>query len=289
MAWALVQSKHLAVAGTGGNAWFEMAFDSNVTAGNLIDVSAGYDGSADEHPTNCVDTLSNTYTEVTNCFVRDSANGQNKTAFYAKNITGGACTVRVNLSSSRSFCSLTISEWSGGDTTAPLVGSNGTVQGDGATTTTTPSSGSVTPGVDGALILSDMEDTSHGLVTVTPESTGFQNVGGTDGWCSQYEVQVSSASISGDFSLSGNRIVLSTIRAYKVASSVTLEQEGFRWVEDNGSESGSSFSAAQDTSITAAAGATKRLRMLINSTGDAATKQYKLQWKKSGGTWADVL
>ena len=219
MAWALVQSKHLAVAGTGGNAWFELAFDSNVTAGNLIDVSCGYDGSAAEHPTSAQDTLSNTYTEVTGCFVRDGSNGQNKTAFYAKNITGGACTVRVNLSSSRSFCSMTISEWSGGDTASPLLGSNANTT--DPSTTTTPTSGSVTPGVDGALIISDMEDTSNGLVTVTPESTGFENVGGTDGWCSQYEVQTTSASISGDFSLSGARICLTTIRAYKAASSGT--------------------------------------------------------------------
>ena len=71
--------------------------------------------------------------------------------------------------------------------------------------------------------------------------------------------------------------------------SATLEQEGFRWYEDNGSESGSSAAAAQDTNITAAAGSTKRLRMLVNATGDPATKQFKLQWKKSGGSWADVL
>lgn len=75
----------------------------------------------------------------------------------------------------------------------------------------------------------------------------------------------------------------------KPATSATLEQEGFRWYEDNGSESAASASAAQDTNITAAAGATKRLRMLVNATGDPATKQFKLQWKKSGGSWADVL
>lgn len=73
------------------------------------------------------------------------------------------------------------------------------------------------------------------------------------------------------------------------AGSSTLEQEGFRWYEDNGSESTASAAANQDTNITAAAGATKRLRMLVNATGDPATKQFKLQWKKSGGSWADVL
>ena len=79
------------------------------------------------------------------------------------------------------------------------------------------------------------------------------------------------------------------VGADEYSSGVALEQEGFRWYEDNGSESTASAAANQDTNITAAAGATKRLRMLINATGDPATKQYKLQYKLStDGTWSDI-
>lgn len=283
MAWALVQSKHKTV-GVGDPA--TAAFDSDVTAGNLIDVVCGWTSPGDEAPGTCTDGLSNAYTEITNCRIRDAGNGQSMGAFYAKNITGGACTVSVDFPGSASNTHLTITEWSGGDTTAPLDQSTGQVQSG----TSAPSSSAVTPGANGELIVSSMQDVSVGSVTITPESSAIENLGGTDGTCSQYEVQTTAASIAGDFSLGASRDTLCIVRTYKVAgASATLEQEGFRWYEDNGSESAASAAANQDTNITAAAGATKRLRMLVNATGDPATKQFKLQWKKSGGSWADVL
>jgi hypothetical protein len=73
-------------------------------------------------------------------------------------------------------------------------------------------------------------------------------------------------------------------------SSVALDQEGFRWYADDGSESGSTALAAQDTGITAAAGEVKRLRTIINATGDPATTQWKLQYKLStDGAWSTLL
>jgi len=73
------------------------------------------------------------------------------------------------------------------------------------------------------------------------------------------------------------------------AASSTLTQEGYQWYADDGSESGSSTLAAQDTGITRAAGGVGRIRMLVDATGDPATKQYKLQYKLStDGTWSDI-
>ena len=126
---------------------------------------------------------------------------------------------------------------------------------------------------------------------------GIQTAGGTNRYC--WELEDVDADVHGlyeragsgpNFTNSGAIAGSTRPSALEAAGgAATLDQEGFRWYEDNGSESGSSASAAQDTNITAAAGATKRLRMLVNATGDPATKQFKLQWKKSGGSWADVL
>ena len=75
----------------------------------------------------------------------------------------------------------------------------------------------------------------------------------------------------------------------KAGASVTLEQEGFRWYDDDGCESASTAAAAQDTSITAAAGTTQRIRFVIDASGDPATTQYKLQYKLStDDSWTDV-
>lgn len=69
---------------------------------------------------------------------------------------------------------------------------------------------------------------------------------------------------------------------------VTLEQEGFRFRADDGSESAATWLANQDTSISRLISTNTRLRMLLNATGDVAAAQYQLEWRLSGGTWRKV-
>lgn len=76
---------------------------------------------------------------------------------------------------------------------------------------------------------------------------------------------------------------------YAAAVSVSLEQEGFRWRNDNGSEITATWRQNQDVDDTIAIETNIRLRVLINATSDPATKQYKLQYKRTAGaTWKDV-
>lgn len=74
------------------------------------------------------------------------------------------------------------------------------------------------------------------------------------------------------------------------AASLAYEQEGFRWRNDDGSESAATWAATQDTDITAAAGEARRLRMLTNVSGDAPSEGLKLQYRKAGTSeWKDIL
>lgn len=71
----------------------------------------------------------------------------------------------------------------------------------------------------------------------------------------------------------------------------TYEQEGFRWRNDDGSESAATWRAAQDTNTGVAVieGETVRLRTLINVTNDPASQSVKLQYRKVGDSeWLDV-
>lgn len=61
----------------------------------------------------------------------------------------------------------------------------------------------------------------------------------------------------------------------------TLEQEGYRWRADDGSESAASWLASQDSNITRPADTNTRLRMLLDTTADASANQYQLEYKKS--------
>jgi hypothetical protein len=63
---------------------------------------------------------------------------------------------------------------------------------------------------------------------------------------------------------------------------VALDLEGYRWVNDDGSESAASFAENQDTPATFALDTPKRLRCLVNAaTADPPNAKYRLEYKKS--------
>ena len=64
----------------------------------------------------------------------------------------------------------------------------------------------------------------------------------------------------------------------------TLEQEGFRWRDDDGSESAATWLATQDTNISRDRNENTRLRVLVNATGDPASNQYRLEYRRGERT-----
>ncbi len=76
-----------------------------------------------------------------------------------------------------------------------------------------------------------------------------------------------------------------------IATVSTLEQEGYRWRNDDGSESAATWKEDQDTATTVAKETTIRLRTLIKATGDPATGAATLQVRRVGdpdSEWRDV-
>jgi hypothetical protein len=72
---------------------------------------------------------------------------------------------------------------------------------------------------------------------------------------------------------------------------VTRTQEGSRWRDDDGSESGATWLEAQDTDITRATLTTTRLRVLTDMIGNAPSEALSLQYRKVGDAdseWRDV-
>jgi hypothetical protein len=72
----------------------------------------------------------------------------------------------------------------------------------------------------------------------------------------------------------------------------SVEQEGFRFREDDGSESAASWRQAQDVDDTISKEANFRLRFLLNATNDPATDAYKIQYKKTSdgdSSYKDIL
>jgi hypothetical protein len=83
---------------------------------------------------------------------------------------------------------------------------------------------------------------------------------------------------------SAGRIIM---RCGVTVASGAIEQEGFRFRNDDGSESGATWKAAQDTNINLAADTAFRLREIINATGDPASAGYQdeYRYKPPGGSF----
>lgn len=69
-------------------------------------------------------------------------------------------------------------------------------------------------------------------------------------------------------------------------------QEGFRWRNDDGDETGASWKETQDINTTIATGTNLRLRVLVDLTGDPGSEGMTLQYRKSGDSdllWEDLV
>ena len=72
-------------------------------------------------------------------------------------------------------------------------------------------------------------------------------------------------------------------------SAGTLEQEGFRFRSDNGSETTATWLATQDTNITQPKTTNTRLRFILNSVNDRPSETYQLEYRLVGGnTWTKL-
>jgi hypothetical protein len=91
---------------------------------------------------------------------------------------------------------------------------------------------------------------------------------------------------SGNFATAGSDQYMAILVALEVTVGSILDQEGFRFRNDDGDEVNASWAASENTNLTAAAG-TKRVRVQLDNTGDPAaiTPQWEYRHKPSGGAF----
>jgi hypothetical protein len=68
---------------------------------------------------------------------------------------------------------------------------------------------------------------------------------------------------------------------FEKAAGGALDQEGFRFRNDDGDEASASWLASQDTNITAPLDTNTRVRFIVDGTGDPAATQFQLEAKLS--------
>ncbi len=176
----------------------------------------------------------------------------------------------------------------GRDTTTPLDVAVATFTSSTGDTTTSISITPTTNGCDLVFVqgqddgnsdysftFSTTSGTTGSWTTQVDQRAGFVNIG-----CGTATQTTAGALTAQCVSTSGGRI--GVLFALRPAASGAVEQEGFRFRTDDGSETTATWAAAQDTNLTAPLSTNLRLRLLANATGDPAAIAYTLYHQKNG-------
>ena len=210
MAIALVQSKKIYYSGRTGS----LAFDSNVTAGNLIVVSYHmYSGSDGLNVT--TDNNSATYTR--RYFITGGDGSLQLSLVYTYNAAGGATTINFDSGNTGAYTSITIAEFSGVMTTEPIDVSD-TNTGTGTAVTAGP----ITPTVSGDMLFGGMTSMASGAVTIAPdgdytELQEYENGANEMHMNTQYRVYDSTSADTTNWTLGSSLSWIGGVAAFKAA------------------------------------------------------------------------
>lgn len=260
--------------GTGTTA--TLAFLSNVTAGNFLAVHVA-SAVAAITPT---DTLTHTYLAA---MVETVVNTNNRTRLYfVPGCSGGANTVQVTFGSSSKWI-LNITEYRDVKTTSPLLHAAGAT-GFG----TAANSGNIGPtSIADVLLLGSgtIENSAGDPIAPGTNWTEVLDTASGSNTPATGHLEERMPNATGTYNATAT-LTSSTNWAWQIAAfegaAATLDQEGFRFRNDDADEDSATWSAAQDTTITLPIETPKRIRVLVNATGNPASKQFQLEVRKVG-------
>lgn len=226
------------------------------------------------------DTQGNTWT-ATRAVVRNTTLGQSAWIYHCTSMAGGGANNVVTITYSASVANATSGkgwELSGLDASAMGSASTNGASGNSAS----PNGGNVTLSNGGfACAIGAIGASSAGLTL----GSGWSDLATLD--FSLFEAAEERYPTAGTYALdfgndtSGQWVVAGA--AFEDPPAATLDQEGFRFGNDDGNEAGYTFAAAQDSNVSAAIGTNLLLRCLIDvASGDPLATAYTLRSQKNG-------
>lgn len=261
---------------SGGGTTVSATFPGTTTSGNLLIATVHQ---ATNAPTLSIstDTYGNTWHSAGSIAWSSAAKLQ---VFYAYNCIGGATHSVTGQSSANYTIQLRISEWSGAvsgsDPIDQFASGSGFNQLTTSNTSTLSQADELVYGAIGTSA-STTNATSPGTPTILGESETAETC------ADEYFTVSSTTGVQASFTLSTsdtNGVAVATFKALLPG----VDQEGYRFRNDDGSETTATWAASQDTDLTAVLG-TRRLRTILNVTsGDPATATYRLDYRKSTDT-----
>jgi hypothetical protein len=267
---------------TGGNntaaGSLDLLFDSSVTAGNCIIVWSYYNRTQNA---TISDNNGNSYTEIG--WTESKTGSYRWMSWICASANAGSTTITVSNS-----------DTSTGDFYAGAVAFSGVgiVHKQESSTVNSLTSPSITTTVAECLVIGFLFGGDGGTAPTAGNIDGSAatilgattNGGYNPGW--EYRILSSTATTTAAFN-SASGTCWAQIAAFVGGS---RDQEGFRFRNDDGSETTASWKANQDAQVTAATGTPFRVRFLVNATGDPASTAYQLEYRRStSSNWKKVM
>ena len=260
---------------------FNFTPDSACTAGNFMRLVIA-NGISDV--TGVSDNQSNTWIKA----IEHNGSGRQILIYYAYNNNGGSPQVTITTSNFADTAYIFTEQDELDTTTDPLdktVGAttSGTTHASGNTATTSQARE--------YLVGAAAFETSAPGVSGDASWSNLNSQAGFDSFTSvavQDRFVTSTGAYGITFTTTATPAGAVAVATFKEAS--TLQQEGYRFRADDGSESGATWLANQDTNISRGKNTNTRLRVILNATGDPASQQYQLEGrvKGGGGSWVPI-
>jgi hypothetical protein len=196
--------------------------------------------------------------------------------WYAKNINGNNNNVvTATFSGNQSYRNIIVLEYSGMDTASP-VDSNATGNGTSGNQVTASSNASSA----NALIVAGYYEYSGGTFTPGANFTLEGVIPAAPSSLLGAEAQILGAAGNYFSAISiASQKYIAVHAIFKATGGI--DQEGFRFRNDDGDEAAATWDGDQDAPLSEATGV-KRLRTIVNASGDPDAAQYQLEWLKVG-------
>ena len=191
-----------------------------IGSGHMVCVSVGWAGSSGADTiTGITDDKGNTYTLVDH--LHDSTDGYDWQSAYMLNVTNGAQTITATISTSRSFATILVDEFSGVATSSAIDGHHINNQVTLAAGTNSVTSTAITTTANGDLVYGSAVNITGG--GTESAGTGFTLAQHTSGaFITEYQAQPTAGSIASTFTSTATSSWLTYVMAFKASSNLTI-------------------------------------------------------------------
>lgn len=265
-------------AGYSSTSGVTTAGQTTQSSGSILVIGAAWEG--DSTPPTISDSKSNSYTLIGSA-EQASSYPSYGAIWYCENATGGSShTFTVN--KTNSYASIFVLEITGGALSGSLDQENAA-----ASDTSSPvTSGTITTTSANQILIGFTSLSCFAATTITANNsfTKQLEITSTSSWqgALAYRIVSSTGTYEADFTVTSLTSGSGHIASFKEAASVTVDQEAFRFGNDDGSESAHTWVASQDADAVHPLNQNLLYRSLLNTTGDVASFAPTLRYQKNG-------